>query len=156
MSPHFNEMASVARSYCELIESVDDADHSWLNEIATLLPRLHVAVSALGAEPDCPDHSVRVDLDDRFELYTSLRKQIGIRDSYWMEFDMAEGEHAMSGSLADDLTDIYYELKNCLHLLDDAESEVMENWRKGFHCHWGQHLVDAERHLYVLRSRNQL
>jgi hypothetical protein len=64
----------------------------------------------------------------------------------------------MSGSLADDLTDIYYELKDGLNRLDRSEDpgRTLGSWRSGFCKHWGQHVVDAERHLYALVARDRL
>ena len=77
----------------------------------------------------------------------------------YLEFDAAGEDHCQSGSLADDLTDIYCELKYGLTLLDaqpDDPTEAFDGWRTGYRVHWGQHLVDAERHLYALQSRNRL
>jgi len=149
-------MADVAASYCNLIERVDVNDEGWLAELANILPRLHAAVAALGTDEHCPDHSMMPDLDARFELFAELRALLGNRDSYWMEFDVAQDGQYMSGSLADDLTDIYCELKHGLRLLEQEPERAVDDWRSGYQMHWGQHLVDAERHLYVLRSRNQL
>ena len=155
MSHHMDEIEESARIYCELIESIDETDRSWLRQISMILPRLHVAVAALGVAPDKVEQSGEVDLDDRFELFSTLHRVIGSRDAYWMEFDRMEDD-AASGSLADDLTDIYYELKRNLPRLEMEPSHVLNDLRSGFKFHWGQHLVDAERHLYVLGSRNQL
>jgi hypothetical protein len=156
MSPKALELEAVARHYCELVESLNEGNTQWLQEIASLLPRLHAAVAALNLpDPDHSHHAV-ADLDARFELYTHLRRLLGERDSYWMEFDVAGDGQTMSGSLADDLTDIYCELKQGLHLLDQQPQKAVEDWHKGFHLHWGQHLLDAERHLYDLSARNML
>jgi len=155
MDHHLSEVEEAAALFCKLIESIDEADRSWLRRISAVLPRLHAAVAALGVAPESIEQSGDVDLDVRFELYTNLRRIIGIRDSYWMEFDRMEEESA-SGSLADDLTDIYYELKRSLPHLGLDASQAANDLRSGFKFHWGQHLVDAERHLYVLGSRNQL
>jgi hypothetical protein len=156
MSPKILEMEAVARHYCELVESLNEGNIQWLQEIASLLPRLHVAVAALNLpEPDCSHHTI-ADLDARFELYTHLRQLLGERDSYWMEFDVAGDGQTMSGSLADDLTDIYCELKHGLSMLDEEPQKAVEDWHNGFLLHWGQHLLDAERHLYGLNARNQL
>ena len=101
------------------------------------------------------------DFDDRFDLFSQLRTQLGERDMYWLEYDDpgdggGGGEHR-TGSLADDLTDIYFELKRGLNLLDAAgPDEVAHLWELGFQQHWGQHLVDAERHLYALKINDQL
>jgi hypothetical protein len=31
--------------------------------------------------------------------------------------------------------------------------KVLRYWRRSFELHWGQHLVDAERHLYALKAQ---
>ena len=155
MGYRLDEIEESARLFCELIESIDNADHSWLRQVAMVLPRLHVAVAALGVAPDNMEQSGEIDLDDRFELFSTLHQMIGSRDAYWMEFDRV-GDDTASGSLADDLTDIYYELKHNLPRLEGGSAQVVDDLRSGFRFHWGQHLVDAERHLYVLGSRNQL
>ena len=156
MSPTALELAQVARSYCELIESSGPGDSGWLSQVALLLPKLHAAVAALGGEVEDLNHVLVADLDARFELFTHLRELLGKQDAYWMEFDVAGDGQSMSGSLADDLTDIYCELKHGLSLLDDEPTAALDGWRRGFRVHWGQHLVDAERHLYELRARGEL
>jgi hypothetical protein len=157
MDPHLVEMEKIAREYCGLIESVDQADSSWLEQMEALLPKLHAAVSALGAPlTERHDHSLAPDLDARFELFVELRRLLGQRDGYWMEFDGGQDAHSMTGSLADDLTDIYCELKHGLGLLDNEPERALDDWRSGYKVHWGQHLLDAERHLYKLRSHDQL
>jgi hypothetical protein len=156
MSPTALELVQVARTYCELIEASGPEDNRWLSRVATLLPKLHAAVAALGGDAEDGNHTLVADLDARFELYTHLRDLLGQRDAYWMEFDVAGDGQAMSGSLADDLTDIYCELKHGLSILDGKPEEALDGWRRGFRVHWGQHLVDAERHLYELRARGEL
>jgi len=149
-------MAQVAADYCGLIEQADVADPGWLGKMAVMLPKLHAAVAALEPEKGDINHSLSPDLDARFELFAHLRDTLGNRDGYWMEFDVAQDDQSMSGSLADDLTDIYCELKHGLRVLDLEPERAFEDWRCGFQMHWGQHLVDAERHLYELKSRDQL
>ena len=99
-----------------------------------------------------------MDLDQRFELFSRLHRLLGDLDGYWMEYDVAPDRQEMSGSLADDLTDIYCELKNGLKRLDgsDDTGRTLGRWRAGFCKHWGQHVVDAERHLYALSARDRL
>ena len=156
MSPNVSEMIELARSYCTLIEEKGGRDPAWLQRLASLLPRLHAAVEALGIPAKAGDMSLNADLDERFELFTRLRRELGERDSYWMEYDVADDGQNMSGSLADDLTDIYCELKHGLRLIDGEPSRALNDWRSGYKVHWGQHLVDAERHLYSLRARDKL
>lgn len=157
MNPHFEKMTEVARAYCGLIEKVEVADSTWLREMSMLLPRLHACVEALGTgSGKKEEYTLLPDLDARFELFVLLRDLLGNRDGYWLEFDVTRDSQGMSGSLADDLTDIYCELKHGLRLLEEEPDQALEDWRNGYHIHWGRHLVDAERHLYELRSQERL
>lgn len=159
MGTSHKALLEAAREYCRLIESAKPDDDDWLARLSTLLPRLHALVAALEPMPGQGDPGVEdSDLDSRFEMFSRLRHTLGERDSYWLEFDSPLGSLPLSGSLADDLTDIYYDLKSGLDRLDDDHDmrRTVSDWRTGFSVHWGQHLVDAERHLYALRSRNRL
>ena len=152
-----SEMVGVAENYCQLIERTGWGQGDWLEDLFSLMPRLHLAVTALTAYDHGELPLPAVDLDQRFELYSRLRNALGDRDSYWLEFDASPEEMHMSGSLADDLTDIYFDLQHGLHLLDEAwPQQAAQAWQSSYRIHWGQHLVDAERHLYALKVRNQL
>jgi len=156
-SVEFSKLVETARQYCGLIDQVATGK-DWLAPVFQILPRLHARVVALrdpGGGSFPPDSS---DLDARFDMFTQLRAQLGEQDTYWLEFDHpGDAEEHRSGSLADDLTDIYFELKRGLQLLDRVGPEVVAHlWELGFKQHWGQHLVDAERHLYALRVNNAL
>lgn len=149
------DLTGIARSYCALIESVKRVDSLWLDRLWRLLPRLHVAVMAVGtAPPEQPEQALEMDMEGRFLMFSRLHRLLGERDAYWLEYDAQQGMSDMSGSLADDITDIYYELKQALTQLDnDPEhpGRAADMLSRGFAQHWGQHLVDAERHLYELQ-----
>ena len=158
MTRELSRMRDVAEEYCRLIEGLEHDADEWLGRLVGLLPRLHAAIAALDGAPVLDPHYLEPNLDARFELYTRLRGLLGDRDSYWMEYDAGD-EQCRSGSLADDLTDIYCELKYGLTLLDlqpDDPRSAFEGWRTGYRVHWGQHLLDAERHLYALQTSNRL
>jgi hypothetical protein len=151
------EMIAVAERYCSLIERPGEDPDQWLESLYNLMPRLHSAVTSLNAYDSGDMQLPVVDLDERFELYSRLRKRLGERDSYWLEFDALPEEMHMSGSLADDLTDIYFDLQHGLELMDESwPYRATQLWQSSYRLHWGQHLVDAERHLYALKVRNQL
>jgi hypothetical protein len=151
------EMAGAAEAYCALIENHQYTNGRWLADLYKVLPRLHSAVMALNAEAHDTTLGPGVNLDERFELYTRLRQALGERDRYWLEFDESPDKVHMSGSLADDLADIYFDLQYGLDLLDEAwPQRATQVWQSTYRRHWGQHLVDAERHLYALKVRNLL
>jgi hypothetical protein len=159
-SLQFNELVASAREYCLTIDQVADR-HDWLAAMFRILPQLHAAIVAMRDSGGGSTPPELADFDDRFDLFTQLREHLGELDLYWLEYDdpneaSMDGEHR-TGSLADDLTDIYFELKRGLNMLDVAGPDAVARlWEAGFKQHWGQHLVDAERHLYSLQISNQL
>ncbi|WP_078118223.1 DUF5063 domain-containing protein [Thiosocius teredinicola] len=157
MSPQTQDLLIIARRYCELVEGLQEGDRAPLAKINELLPRLHAAMTAL-APIDEGSFDPAVDLDQRFELFSRLHRLLGDLDPYWMEYDVTPDRQEMSGSLADDLTDIYCELKNGLTRIEGSQDadRTLGRWRTGFCKHWGQHVVDAERHLYSLSARDRL
>jgi hypothetical protein len=157
ISEKLSEMALAAEAFCGLIREHEESRDAWLEDLYALLPRLHSAVTALKSHNVNDLPVPEIDLDERFELYSRLRKQLGERDCYWLEFDASPEQVNMSGSLADDLTDIYFDLLHGLQLLDEAwPQRAADVWQLTYRMHWGQHLVDAERHLYALKVRDQL
>ena len=158
MTKNFDTLLTVAREYCAVIESISEGNPEWLVQISQLLPQLHASIAIHVGNKGHNGEHLEPNLDRRFELFSKLRNLLGEKDAYWMEFDIAHGDHHQSGSLADDLTDIYCELKHGLAELDAQENpeQILGHWRSGYHYHWGRHLVDAERHLYELSAKNQL
>lgn len=153
----FHEIAALSRRYCDLIDTAGQDRQHWLREVSNLLPRLQAAISSAQVARCAVDRFDPIDLDARFELFSYLRRLLADRDSYWLEFDCAnDGEGAMTGSLADDLTDIYCELKHGLLLFELAPQQAIAAWSNGYDRHWGQHLIDAERHLAMLEAQARL
>lgn len=153
-----NDLLEIARQYCALIESLDEAHRMPLTQLNELLPRLHAAIAAVDSVQEDSRDDPGIDLDQRFELFSRLHRLLGDLDAYWMEYDVTPYRQEMSGSLADDLTDIYCELRDGLDLVEDQDDarRTLGRWRDGFCKHWGQHVVDAERHLYALSARDRL
>jgi len=148
------QMEVAARDYCRLIEQADGSVAEWLAQVAVQLPRLHAAVTSLDSGDGEAPAPRRTDLDRRFELFSQLRELLGYRDGYWMEYDDPTSRQEMTGSLADDLTDIYFDVKQGLEWLDSRRPEQAAGvWRSGYRLHWGEHLVDAERQLYHMVRR---
>jgi len=159
MTKKHENLLQVVIEYCRLIEQVDDQQGEIFPELMQVLPRLHAGIAAFSSDQEAECDVKEADLDARFELFSRLRQLLGERDGYWLEFDAVTDDQCKSGSLADDLTDIYCELKSGLLSLEENlknRDEAIDGWRCGFKMHWGKHLVDAEKHLYDLQTRNQL
>jgi hypothetical protein len=159
MKKEVQKLLSLCQRYCQLIES-SCSDDEWLSKVASLLPKLHLAMVELVGVIDEDDLEQEGDLEKRFELYMALKDALGENDPYWMAFDMPNDAQQMSGSLADDLTDIYCELRRGLDSLkkgsESHADRVLGRLHQGYRIHWGQHLLDAERHLYLLEAEGRL
>jgi hypothetical protein len=97
------------------------------------------------------------DIDERFELFCHLKKVLGEKDGYEVGEELVNNE--LYGSLSGDLADLYFEIKRGLDLIQAGEENLpaaLSLWRDGFFLNWGKHLIDAERHLYDLRSHHQI
>ncbi|HID44135.1 MAG TPA: DUF5063 domain-containing protein [Chromatiaceae bacterium] len=158
MTEEFEVLRRVAREYCDVIEAVGEQEEGWLKRVVKILPQLHAAISAVLELEKSGGNPVEANLEMRFSLFSKLHQLLGEKDAYWMEYDLGH-EECRSGSLADDLTDIYCELKQGLQMLENGGADpvtVLLNWREGYKIHWGKHLLDAERHLYELSSKGNL
>ena len=158
ISNQIADLQSNAQRFCFLIENIHEFNHQkWLTEVSQLLPRIHAAI---GMMDGCSRNECLFslsDMDERFELFCRLKKIIGDIDGYEIGEELTENQ--LYGSLADDLTDLYFEIKRGLDLIsDDAENvpAALSMWRDGFFMHWGRHLIDAEKHLYDLRVHHQI
>jgi hypothetical protein len=141
------QMADLAERFCQLVERFDEKGmETWLVEMSALLPQLEEAVSALGQNEDMSIYESTTDYDERFELFTRLYNALGERDGYNYEYDSMQGQR-LSGSLADDITDIYFDLKRGLKLLANNPKLAARDWQHSYELHWRHHLLDAERQL---------
>lgn len=158
-SPEIKSLHESAKRYCYLIENVYGFNNkAWLSEISLLLPRIHAVISLIDGHQRSSGCVYSLsDMDSRFDFFCQLKSILGNNDDYEV------GEEAINkelyGSLAEDLTDLYFEIKRGLSLIgadDEGIAAALNFWRDGFFIHWGKHLIDAQRHLYNLRAQHQI
>ena len=145
-------MATVALEYCTLIETFVDGleafnpRNQWLAQMERLLPRLHVAVIALTADEENYDSYCFYDDDQRCELYLRLHSLLQLDRHLWSSNEeyLLPWRLQLCDRMADDLTDMYFDLKRGLDLLDYDPRQAASEWQCSFYVHWGRHLLDAE------------
>ena len=90
----------------------------------------------------------------------ALGKQIGPRwNSYQEVFDpyAVPPENPVTGSLADDLSDILLDLEDGEQLWLQGEfAAAVWDWRFGFESHWGEHVTGALRAIRTLAAVHDL
>lgn len=139
-------MAQVAVEYCELID-VFGRDAVWRPHLVRLLPRLHVAVVALAAPQAACSSYCFPDDDERCDLYMRLHSVLQMDAGLRVACDKWHLRARLCDRLADDLADMYFELKRGLDLLADDPTQAASSWQNSFYLHWSRHLLDAEHWL---------
>jgi hypothetical protein len=132
---------------------MNDEALTWWDEMVPILARLKGAMVLLAAPVLEPGDCALPDLDEKFDFFCRLKRRLGKDDPYRMRDDNGDAGAEMTGSLADDFSDIYFELRPGLRRLeagDLSEEAVFMEWQRGYWLHWGQRLVDAHRHLLAV------
>jgi len=153
----------IAQQFCALVDSVPRLDRGeLLVRLYRLLPQLISEAIALpnvelgddgdqaeGTRKSAPPAKSRLSHEQWTELYNRLRETLGDCDLYWQVFDPTKDNEAIHGSLADDVADIYRDLKEGLDDIHLARSEdAIWEWRLGFSSHWGKHAIDSLRTIH--------
>lgn len=148
--------AESAQEFCKLVEQIEGYQaEQWLQAIGNILLNLETAVTELAASVPQTPHTWISDLEKRFELYSRIKDFLGLQDEYWSEADLHAGDGYMTGSLSDDFSDIYFELKRGLMLYTqghEGKNEAGLIWTSSYRHHWRQHLIDARKQLFDFRT----
>ena len=157
-SAAIDQFATLAASYCALIEShADYTTEAFIDKVRELLPQLYYQALQLPDLPSAGEHPLSgIEHEDWKPVFAQLQEKLGPNDLYWEVFDplKVEPEEPVAGSLADDLADIWRDLKvGLIHWqTDSAETRQDVNWQWRFHfqVHWSYHVVDALRALNAI------
>jgi hypothetical protein len=149
----------VADQFCSLVDSEPGVDRTdLLTKIYRILPMLigeAIALPAVSREDeDEPEESskrgsdvARLSKQEWDKLYNSLKEKLADWDLYHQVFDRTQDKEAVFGSLADDITDIYRNLKDGLALREThqglPDAVAIWTWHLLFYSHWGKHAMNA-------------
>jgi Domain of unknown function (DUF5063) len=134
------------------VDSAQNLDRDdFVLQVYRILPKLiDEAISLpdveLSDDPKSTRRSVRQRIEEWDQLFNSLKEKLGDWNLYKQVFDPTRDAEAICGSLADDIADIYRELKAGLVLREthrDRPEEPIWEWRVGFYPHWGRQAIDA-------------
>ena len=143
----------IAQRFCALVDSVPRLDRKeLLFQFYRILPQLISEATGLPdveLADDVACSKSRLSHEQWTQLYDRLKETLGDWDLYWQVFDPTKDNEAIYGSLADDIADIYRDLKEGLDDIHLARAEdIIWEWRLGFSSHWGKHAIDALRTIH--------
>jgi Domain of unknown function (DUF5063) len=152
-------MVMLATEYCALIDTFERAEHNgrWRATLGKLFPRLHVAVIALREPLDNVHYQVLYDDDQRCELFLQLSNMLQTDELLWAAYDRqaltqnpSQTRRLLCERMADNLTDMYFDLKQGLAQVENDPLQATSDWQCSFYAHWGKHLLDAECWLHAV------
>ena len=148
-----------AKRFCSLIEHHQSLT-AWefVRSCAPCLANLYgaaVTLSLLSVEIDSAELVEDViSTDQATAIDRQISEKLGGQCLYWEVLDpRIESDPVMDGlgvgDLADDMADIYREVKNGLCAFNRGPTnEAIWHWQEGFCSHWGDHVVDALRGMH--------
>lgn len=133
--------ADRVRAYVAWIDGADGIEPlEFLRECSRLLPRLYAeALDLPSLQPDDRKPAVVA------SPLKALQRYLAPVDMYWTVFDPYERpDSELVGSIADDLADIYLDLRRPLVDFDaGAVGSAVWAWRFNMQVHAGEHLLQA-------------
>ncbi len=146
------EFVAVANEYCKYAEHAGELKGGEILRILQrLLPLLYLKASLLPElEPFFEDDNEKfVTESDWFRINDAFKSKFGTANDYLELYDekYIESETPVPSSLAENMADIYQDMKDFLLLYQTGTKEVMNDavWecRLNFENIWGQKLVNA-------------
>ena len=103
------------------------------------------------ADVEIKQEEIQSRADESFKLSVRLRKVFGNFDSYWDVFHPTRKEEPLNGSMAQDVAEIYMDLREALDLLTSGADlpDIQWQWRFDFRSHWGRHAGSVLRLLLL-------
>jgi len=148
-------MREEAERFCTLIETAESFERDeFVAAVAVSLAELLAAASTLpDLTPTNTDVDARSSSGEVRALFGAVQRVLGSWGDYQTTLAPHgdEAERAVLRPVADDLVDIWRDLKEgLLGLAEGApEGDVIWEWRFGFYSHWGRHATEALRALHV-------
>ena len=147
----------LAREYCSWAQNPQNDGRDDVETALRLISSLyHSALSLPGTGPSQLEHEDLLDKVDVKNVYECLQERLPFQ-YYFDIFNpvTSEPEEAVVGDVADDLLDVYVDLKNGLTYFDRGEpTNAVFYWHFSFGSHWGRHATSALKALHAYAVDN--
>jgi hypothetical protein len=146
--PEVRGFRQAAAHFCRLLESNPTDADGWIENVLAAVAKLYAFGHAL---PECNVSDNKPDIDELFgvnyeewkRVYSFVQSILATQAGYWAYFDPSEPpdseEAPMFGDLADDLADIYRDIKPGLRAwdagLDAYLPDIVFDWKCPFDSH---------------------
>ena len=158
LDPAVEQYVEVVRRYCKWAESFPGEPHREMIIARLLLSELHLSVINLPPIEFYEDSKTQALTQDEIKSVHERFSRLPVA-GYWDVFDPLESceKRPVFGLLADDLTDIYRDLKTQLTLFDRGQTnEALSQWRFNFLTNWGYHVAGVQHVLHSYFANEQI
>jgi hypothetical protein len=160
------EFVTVVGEYCSFVENtLRFSKYDFLDKSRKILSMIYLKMSLLPKfEAIFDDENEKFVTEENWDfIHESVKKKLGYHDEYREVFDPLTHEQVeqSTASIADNLADLYQDLKNFVSLYNIGTEEIMNDalWecQLNFEEFWGQKLLNALKAIHnVLYSRDDL
>jgi hypothetical protein len=153
------EFVTVAAEYCKFVENTYRfSKRDFLNKAHKILPLLYLKATLLPKfQSVFDDENEKFVSEEEWDfIHDSVKNKLGYHDEYREVFDPLTHEQVeqSSASIADNLADIYQDIKNFISLYHIGSEEMMNDalWecQINFEEFWGQKLVNALKAIHTV------
>jgi len=158
-SEYVTEFVTVVSEYCKFVENTYRfSKRDFLNKAHKILPLLYLKASLLPKfQSVFDDENEKFVSEEEWDfIHDSVKSKLGYHDEYREVFDPLTHEQVeqSSASIADNLADIYQDIKNFISLYHIGSEEIMNDalWecQINFEEFWGQKLVNALKAIHTV------
>jgi hypothetical protein len=161
---HVIDLLTVANEYCLFIEKAHEYGKEeifdYLHKISPLLYLKGTLIPNVDAgEPEIAKRFVTIETWEN--IFNGLRNVFGKDDEYWyIDEKTFNGEDVVKGSMAEDLSDIYQDLKDFVLLYNkrthSAILSAISECRQLFYTNWGYKIIRIQKNIHHLLYRHHL
>ena len=152
MTKQSEKFSFIAKQYCSWAEESSLTQEEDVKKAIILLITLYSEALSL-LKDGCGDEIDAKEVTDQEWKIIYTRFSSLPFNYYFASFSPAKlDEEQGMGDVADDLADIYRDIKNGLWLFENGNiTEAVWEWKQTFNTHWGRHAVSALNtlHCYV-------
>ncbi len=158
------EMITVANEYCMFIEEIEKYKKEFiLNYFQKICPLLYLKGSLLPVvEVHDEDANERYVTEEQWEfIFNSVKNLLKQDDEYWYTSTGHKNDlEPQKGSIAENLSDIYQDMKDFVLLYQKNSRAAKENavyeCKKLFEIHWGSIIIQVQKTLHQLLYKDKL
>ena len=150
-----DQYLQLLEEYFEIIENCSSIPKDGLlRKCAYLIPMIYATAQKIPAPREIRETEIEIDRQSIITPMGDLLELLGDDAFYDEIFDPTRDEELVKGCIADDLTDIYTDLKEgylkWLIGTDESQDEALWDWTFSLDHHMGDHMVDVLRPLQRL------